>query len=59
MYEFVTYTQVHLGTYSFDELAIGIDALDEGNHSLGLRVVRVQVVVVDVQSKATVRLKDQ
>ena len=42
---------MHLSADSVDDLSVGVDTLDEGDHSLDLGVVGVEVVVVDVQPK--------
>ena len=63
---------MHLSADTIDELAVGVDALDEADHSysgqivsdkfslvlrrrrtLDLSIVRVQVVVVDVEPKSS------
>lgn len=48
---------MHLGADSLNELAVGVHALDEGDHSLSLCIVGVQVVVVNVQPGAVVRIE--
>ena len=45
-----THAEVHLRADAVDELAARIRALHERDHALHLRVVRVEVEVVDVES---------
>lgn len=39
---------MHLCADTVDQLGRGVDALDQIDHALGLRVIGVKVVVVDV-----------
>jgi len=44
-----TYVKMHLCTDTVDDVTSSIHTLDEGNHSLGLCIVGVEVVVVNVE----------
>ena len=46
----ITHAEMHLSTDTVNELgSTAVDTLDQADHSLNLGVVRVEVVVVNVQ----------